>query len=276
MTQGDPALTAASVQGAQGAYVAANGLRMYYEVSGAGDPLILLHAGAETSASWAEDVLIFAQQFRVYALDSRGHGRTANPARELSYRTMAEDVAAFCAALGIAHPFICGHSDGGNIALELGMRHPEVPRALVMSGVVHSGSDHYTAALQAYLGVDQIAGPQDLLKIEQKLPGLVARLQTLHDAFQHPDYWKTLLTEAWQMWNAPLGYTPGDFQAITAPALVLLGDRDEFLPIEEAVALYRALPHAELGIVPNSGHGFMPYMRSIAFDFLRRVREGGA
>lgn len=108
--------------GTTGAYADANGLHMYYEVTGNSEPLVLLHAGAASSASWGEDITIFSQQFRVFALDLRGHGRTNNPAGKLSYPTMADDVAAFCAALGLAHPFICGHSDGGNVALELGMR----------------------------------------------------------------------------------------------------------------------------------------------------------
>lgn len=259
-----------------GGFVPANGLQMYYEVAGAGEPLVLLHAGTASSAAWGDDVRIFAQQFRVYALDLRGHGRTANPAGQLSYAAMAEDVVAFCAALGLTQPFLCGHSGGGNVALEVAMRHAALPRALILSGVAHGSSSRYAAALKQYLGVDAIAGPQDLARIEQKVPELVTSLRSMHDVWQRPDYWKTLLTQTWQMWSAPLGYKPEDFQMITAPTLVLLGDRDELLPIEEAVTLYRALPSAELGIIPNSGHGFSPYMRSMAFDFLRRQRDGSA
>jgi pimeloyl-ACP methyl ester carboxylesterase len=259
-----------------GAYVQANGLQMYYEVSGAGEPLILLHGGAASSATWAEDALIFSQQFRVFALDLRGHGRTVNPAGELSYRVMAEDVLAFCAALGLTQPFLCGHSDGGNVALELAMRHAALPRALVLSGVAHASSDGYSALLKQYLGPAGVPAPQDLARIEQGLPDLVNSLRNLHDVWQRPDYWKTLVSQTWQMWNTPLGYKPEDFKLVTAPTLVLLGDRDELLPIEEAVSLYRALGAAELGIVPNSGHGFSPYMRSMAFDFLRRQRDGTA
>lgn len=265
-----------------GAYVPANGLQMYYEVAGAGEPLLLLHGGAASSASWADDVLIFAQQFRVFALDLRGHGRTVNPSAELSYHAMAEDVLAFCGALGLTQPFLCGHSDGGNVALELAMRHAALPRALVLSGVAHSSandsSSGYTALLRQYLGSTGIPAPapQDLARIEQGLPELVNSLRNLHDVWQRPDYWKTLVSQTWQMWNTPLGYKSEDYKLVSAPALVLLGDRDESLPIEEAVSLYRALPSAELGIVPNTTHGFSPYMRSMAFDFLRRQRDGVA
>ncbi len=264
---------------AAGAYVPANGLQMYYEVSGAGEPLLLLHSGTGSSASWADDVLIFSQQFRVFALDLRGHGRTVNTSTQMSYSVMAEDVLAFCAALNLRQPFLCGHSDGGNVALELAIRHAALPRALVLSGVAHGPSgdvSSYTTLLKQYLGSNAVPEPQDLARLEQALPTVVNSLRNLHDAFQRPDYWKTLVTQTWQMWNAPLGYKPEDLKLVTSPALVLLGDRDELLPIEEAVALYRALPVAELGIVPNTSHGFSPYMRSLAFDFLRRQRDGVA
>ena len=269
-----------------GAFVPANGLQMYYEVSGAGEPLVLLHGGTASSASWADDVLIFSQQFRVFAVDLRGHGRTVNPTGELSYQVMAEDVLAFCVALALTQPFFCGHSDGGNVALDLAMRHAALPRALVLSGVAHgsagdtsggsAGPAGYGALLKQYLGPAGAAvpAPQDLRKIEQGLPDLVNSLRNLHDVWQQPDYWKTLVSQTWQMWNTPLGYKTEDFKFVTAPTLVLLGDRDELLPIEEAVSLYHALPTAELAILPNTGHAFTPYMRSMAFDFLRRQRDG--
>jgi pimeloyl-ACP methyl ester carboxylesterase len=281
---GVPAKTTGTVD----AYVQANGIRIYYEVSGAGEPLVLLHGGTESSGSWSDDVAIFAQQYRVFALDLRGHGRTENPAGQLSYPMMAEDVVAFCAALGIPQAVLCGHRDGGNVALEIGVRHPALPRALILSGVTSSSPERYTAVLQPMLqqvvGGGSLPVPADiaklanssnlanLAKIEQRVQQLLQALRSAHDTWQGPDAWKNVLSQAVGLWNTPLGYKPEDFRFITAPTLVLLGDRDEALPIEEAVALYRALPNAELAILPSAGHGFTPYMRSIAFDFLRRQR----
>lgn len=277
-----PAISAAvSPPGAPtGAYVPANGVQMYYEVAGAGEPLLLLHGGATTSASWPDDILIFSQQFRVFAVDLRGQGRTVNPTGEPSVAVMAEDVLAFCAALGLRQPFICGHSDGGNVALELAVRHAALPRALVLSGLASSsasGAAGYASLVKQYLSSSRLPAPQDLARLGQGLPDLVNSLRTLRDAFQRPESLKSLVTQTVQTWNAPLGYQPEELKLVTAPALVLVGDRDELLPIEEAVALYRALPQsprgAELAVVPNTGHGFSPYMRSLAFDFLRRQRD---
>jgi len=116
----------------QGRYILVNGLKMYFEECGSGKPLILLHGGTVTSSMWKIHIPFFAQHFRVFAPDSRGHGRTNNPTGEFSYRLMADDVAAFVQAMGLTKPFICGYSDGGQIALEIGMCYPNLAAALVV------------------------------------------------------------------------------------------------------------------------------------------------
>ena len=117
-----------------GTYVEANGLRVYYEVYGEGEPLLLIHGGTATSQSWASHLPAFAEHFRVFAPDSRGHGRTDNPTGGLGYRAMADDVAASIDALGLHRPLVLGYSDGGQVALELGMRYPGLTRALTNPG----------------------------------------------------------------------------------------------------------------------------------------------
>ena len=120
MMQTGPALSR------QAQYAQVNGLKMYYEESGSGQPLILLHGGTVTSKMWEAHIPIFARYFRVIAPDSRGHGRTNNPAGELSYRSMADDVVALIHTLDLDRPLICGYSDGGHFALEVGMRYPDL------------------------------------------------------------------------------------------------------------------------------------------------------
>ena len=92
-------------------YVEANGLRVYFEIYGEGEPLLLIHGG--TCRSWASHLPAFAEHFRVFTPDSRGHGSTDNPAGELGYRMMAADVAALIKALGLRRPLVLGYSDGG-------------------------------------------------------------------------------------------------------------------------------------------------------------------
>ena len=97
----------------------ANGINIYVEQSGSGEPLLLLHAGTLNLNSWENHIPIFAQHYTVIAPDSRGHGRTKNPLDTMSYRMLADDMAAFIRALGLDRPLICGYSDGGQIGLEM-------------------------------------------------------------------------------------------------------------------------------------------------------------
>ena len=110
----------AQISAAQpGKYAQANGIEIYYEETGSGQPLVLLHGGTVTLKSWEKQIPSFAHHFRVIALDSRGHGRTKNPLETMSYRLLADDVAAFIRALELDRPLVCGYSDGGQIALEM-------------------------------------------------------------------------------------------------------------------------------------------------------------
>src|SRR6476660_1981525 len=117
-----------------GHYIRANGLDIYYEEQGQGRPLLLIHGGVLTGDSWHPYLAAFAAHYHVITPDTRGHGRTANPTARMSYRLLADDMAALVLALDLQKPLICGYSDGGQVALEIGMRYPDLPHALVIGG----------------------------------------------------------------------------------------------------------------------------------------------
>lgn len=244
---------APEAQDHQGRYVQANGLNIYYEEYGAGEPLILVHGGTVTTESWQPQIPAFAGQFRVLVPDSRGHGRTDNPTGSMSYRLMADDLAAFVDALGLDKPLIYGYSDGGQIALELGMRYPDLARALVVGAAWFKFTESYRQGIQAFLGGEG-TDDVDTKKLEAEMPEYVELLRAWHRPGSDSDYWRTLLKQIKPMWLTPLNYTPADFQQIVAPTLILVGDRDLMVPVEEAVEMYRLMPTAELAIVPNADH----------------------
>lgn len=233
-------------------YVSANGLNIYYEEYGSGRPLILLHGGTLTSSMWRPYLAAFASHFRVITPDSRGHGRTDNPDGEFSYRAMAEDVVAFIQALELVRPLIFGYSDGGQAALELGMHHPGLAGALVIGAAWYKFSKTYADWLKA----SGFEGPGmvNFRQIIRQEPKLVDLWKEEHSWIDDPDYWQTLLIQISTMWWTPLDYSAGDFQEITEPTLVLLGDRDGLVELEQAVGIYRHIPKAELAILPNGTH----------------------
>ena len=256
-----------------GHYLTANGLAIYYEEYGppAGPPLLLLHGGTATIASWQAQIPVFATHFRVIALDSRGHGKTANPAAALTYRLMADDVAAFVQAKPLSKPLVFGYSDGGQVALELGIHYPDLAQALVLGGTAYRFPAQYFAALREF-GVDPPeAGPFDFVRLAADQPEWVAELQAAHAQPDQPNNWQRLMTQIAGLWWNVQDYSVADLHQIQVSTLILLGDRDEGVAVEQAVEMYRAIPQAELAILPHANHGQLDAgANQLIADFLRR------
>jgi len=237
----------------QGQFVEANGLNMYYQEYGSGRPLILIHGGVYASNMWQPFLPSFVPHFRVITPDSRGQGKTNNPNdQQLSYHLMADDVAAFIKALNLTEPFVFGYSDGGQIALELGMRYPGLTKALVVGAAWYKFSETYLKFFQP-LGIEK-SGVVNFEQIQRDNPELITHLKMEHVRSDNPEYWKTLLKQYSVLWWTPLDYTADDFHKITEPTLILLGDSDEIIELEQAVEMYRFIPNAELAILPNATH----------------------
>jgi len=261
----------------QGQFVGANGLKMYYQEYGSGRPLILLHGGTVTSNMWQPFLPPFVPHFRVISPDSRGHGKTNNPNDvQLSYHLMADDISDFIQALNLTKPLVFGYSDGGQIALEIGVRYPGLAGAIVLGATTDKLSETSTAFFKA-LGFEK-TGVVNIEQIKRDNPELITLLQTEHVRADDPDYWKTLLKQYSVLWWAPLDYTADDFHKITEPTLILQNDRDEFVELEQAVEMYRFIPNAELAILPNSKHSSpnSKLFTETVLDFLlRQVTASG-
>ena len=257
----------------RGRYVQANGLNVYYEEYGSGQPLILLHGGTETSQMWQPFLSSFIPHLRAIALDSRAHGRTNNPEGELSYHLMADDVVAFIQALNLTKPLVFGYSDGGQIALEIGMRYPGLTAALVVGAAWYEFSETYINFLKS-TGFEG-SGVVNFEKLESVAPQWVSFLKTEHAHTDDSDYWQTLLKQISIMWWTPLNYTAEDFHRITESTLILIGDRDGLVELQQAVDMYQFTPGAELVVLPNTTHlsALNDLSTNIVLDFLRRHAE---
>lgn len=257
---------------AQGQFVQANGLNIYYEDHGQGTPLLLIHGGVLTSESWQPYLPDFTKHFRVITPDTRGHGRTANPIGAMNFRALANDMAALIQALGLQKPFVCGYSDGGQVALELGMRYPELAQAIIIGGAYPELTEASRVWVRSILG-DPQSPEVDVDQFERDNPDFAAMLE----GTQKHGNWKALLKQIKPMWNATLNYTPADFALVTAPTLVILGDRDDFVSVEEGIEMFRLLPTAELAVISDADHGKLisspekiALLQPIMVDFLLR------
>lgn len=254
----------------QSKFVEANGINIHYQEHGTGEPLIMLHGGTVNLQSYDEHVALFSAHFRVFALDSRGHGKTANTADFLSYAQMADDVVAFAKALKLEKPSIFGYSDGGQIALDLGVRYPDFARSLCLGGTLYQFTPEYFEMLKLWGFTPQSV---DMSKMDA---GWVGYLQEAHPQYTDPSQLQTLMNQIAAMWLMPLTYTDADLRGITAPCLIWLGDREEGLPVEQAVTMYHLIPNAELCVIPNATHGnfFAPYALGPVVDFFTRHLNG--
>ena len=115
-------------------YAPVNGLKMYYEVHGSGDPVVLLHGSHMTiTNNWTEWIRELSKTRKVIAVEMQGHGRTADIQRDFSYENLADDVAALLDYLKIPSADLIGYSMGGSIALQCAIRHPEKVRKLIFA-----------------------------------------------------------------------------------------------------------------------------------------------
>jgi pimeloyl-ACP methyl ester carboxylesterase len=252
-----------------GQFIDVNGLNMYYTDYGDGYPLILLHGALGTAnIRWKKPIEVLSQHFRIIAPDNRGHGMTNNPTGEFSYELMCEDIVALVQALNLKKPLICGYSDGGQIALEIGIRYPDLGKALVIAGAVSELSDGVIDGMKV-LGVEG-SGVVNFEYLEKKYPTWVSLLRKIHSP--GPDYWKELLVSISKMWFDPLVYPEDALQRIKTPTLIMLGDRDEVLgsPIDDNVKMFQSISQAELAIVPNTGHNWTELFTEFAKEFLLR------
>ena len=267
-------LVEAKLLPADGQYVKVGELTVHYESFGSGEPLVLLHGGTISGRkNWERFVPAFSKHFKVIVPDSRGHGKTDNPAGELSFRLLADDTSSLIQTLGLNKPSVCGYSDGGQVCLELGMSHPEAAGKLVIVGAHNRLTDADRAELKS-LGIEG-PGKVDVQRFEKAAPELISRIREFSNAYGS-DYWKSYVRQVSKMWLTQLNYTKEDYGKITVPTIVVVGDRDADVYLEDAVEMFRSIPKAELAVVPGSDHHFQwsktELFTKIVIDFLQRHR----
>jgi pimeloyl-ACP methyl ester carboxylesterase len=265
-------------------YVHANGIDIHYVETGEGEPLILLdNAMVSTSQIWeslpfayAGFVGTLASHFRVIAPDARGSGKSVHCGGPIPYTLLADDVAALMDGLHLDRPLICGFSDGAETAAMVGIRHPGSVRAIVN----HAGYDLFNPDPQApsiAMTRQMLGGSADATQADPELAssraeGLRAMFDLMksdHDSAQGVGHWTTVLAQTFDRITQPHGYTLGDLHTITAPTLILTGDRDPFCTVEAGAATYRAMDAGQLAVLPHTGHLITRAAVQTIIDFFR-------
>lgn len=237
----------------KGSYAEVHGLKMYYEIHGTGQPLVLLHGGLSAiGTSFGKLLPGLARGRQIIAIEQQAHGHTADIDRPLSYRHMANDTTALLLHIGIERADFFGYSIGAGIAIEIAIEHPSMVRKLVLATPIFTADGFHPGVLTGMeaLQPEHLAGSpfqEEYIRIApkpQEWPGLIARVKQLNREF--------------------VDWSPEAIASIKAPTLLIAGDSDIVRP-EHVVELFRllgggvpgdnaGLPQSQLAVLPGTTH----------------------
>lgn len=215
-----------------GKYYDIRGFKMYCEVYGEGEPLLIIHGNGGSINNFIYQIPYFAKKYKVIIADSRSHGKSVDKGDSLTYEMMADDYAALLTALKVDSSYVIGWSDGGINALLLAIRHPEKVKKLAATG--------------ANLVPDTTAVPQQIwdmvIPTFKQLAAKTTRTEQEKTAFK---LYRLLCEQP----HIPLS----DLHKIKCPSLIIGGDHD-VIKEEHTMLIYKNIPKAYLWILPAAGH----------------------
>lgn len=238
-------------------YAPVNGLNLYYEIHGAGEPLILLHGGLGTAESFGANLATLAARRKVIAVELQGHGHTADVDRPLRFETMADDIAGLIGNLELRAADVMGFSLGAGVALQLAIRHPQRVRGVIAVSIPCRREGWYPEIRAAMAQMDQAAATA------MKSSPLYARYVRVAP---RPQDWDSTFLKLRELLLLEYDWRP-QIAALANPLLLVFADADSIAMahIGEFFALRgggmrdagwdAALrPHSRLAIVPDTTH----------------------
>jgi len=205
----------AAAQEPKTGYAPVNGLKMYYEIHGKGDPVVLLHGAFMTiTNNWTEMIAELSKTRLVIAVEMQGHGRTADIKRDFSYENLADDIAALLDYLKIKQADVLGYSMGGGVAMQLAIRHPERVRKVVSISAVIRSDGFVKEGMEALTRLE--AGMFKGSPIETEYKKLSPT----------PDQFETFVKHVVQFASKPYDFGAEKMKATKAPMLFIHGDAD--------------------------------------------------
>jgi pimeloyl-ACP methyl ester carboxylesterase len=214
-----------------GSRVEVNGMQVYYEVSGQGDPLIVLHGAHMNLVTMGGIIPRLAETHKVYALEFQGHGRTSDIDRPITYQNLADDAAAFMEAVGVEQADVFGYSMGAAVGLQLAIRHPEKVDQLIAASVSYD-EEGWHPDYKAFIPqmTKEVFAPfeEEWKKLAPNPAGFSAFIDKMLALEHEPMHWEA------------------DVRSLAAPVLIITGDAD-VTTLEHSVAMFRLLGGGVMG-----------------------------
>lgn len=211
-------------------YASVNGIELYYEIYGEGEPLIVLHGGLGSTSMFAPLLPGLTETRQVIAVDLQAHGRTADVDRPISYEAMADDIAGLIEELGFEQVDIMGYSMGGGVALQAAIRHPELVRKLVLVSTVFS-RDGWYPEIQAGMAAMTAEAASQMLETP-----MYAEYSTLAPRVED---WPVLIGKMGEMMSQDYNWSE-QVAALKIPVMIVVGDADS-VRLPHAVEMFGLL-----------------------------------
>ena len=260
---------------AVGHRVNVNGMQMYYEVSGTGDPLVVLHGAYMNIPTMGAIIPRLARTHKVYAIELQGHGRTTDIARPITYPNLADDVAAFVDAVGLRKADVFGYSMGAEVGLQLAIRHPANVNKLVAASVAYDLKGWQAAFTEMI--------PQMTVEMVSAMPFAKEYPKLAANPNGFPEFVRKLIA----LEKEPMAWE-ADVKALKTPVLVIAGDAD-VTTLEHSVAMFRLLggggmgdmvdmgkppPASRLAILPATSHTAVITQVDLLLGFIEPFLQG--
>lgn len=259
-------------------------INIYYEIHGEGEPLVFITGFTASIELWFRAIPVFSREYQLIIFDNRGAGRSDKPDVPYTMEMMADDLAGLLDAIGIDSAHIHGVSMGGMIAQHFTLRYPERVTSLTLScttcGGPHSimADAETTSVMESLPKLTPEEGTREMLRLcmsqefIDKNPDLIK--QIVAKMLEHPAPPHGMMRQL----QAIMGHdTYERLPEIKVPTLVISGDADRLIPVENSRILASRIPNAELAILKNMGHLFgveaEDESNRIMLDFLRRHRR---
>ncbi|MBJ6764529.1 alpha/beta hydrolase [Myxococcaceae bacterium JPH2] len=258
----------------KGARVNVNGMQMYYEVSGKGDPLVVLHGAYMNIPQMGAIISKLAKTHQVYALEFQGHGRTTDIDRPLTFPNLADDVAAFISAVGLQQADVFGYSMGAIAALQLAIRHPEKVNKLAVASAAYD-IEGTQPEFRAFLSQ---------MKVEMFLEMPIAK--EYRKLAANPEGFPELVRKMIALEREPMAWGE-QVKAMKTPVLIITGDAD-ISTLEHSVAMLRLLggggagdmgkplPSSRLAVLPATSHAAIIAQPDLLLAFIEPFLKGTA
>jgi len=237
-------------------YMNINGLRMYYELKGEGQPLLFIHGGGMCTEAYQKEINRLSKRYKVIAADNQAQGRTNDIGREISYKNMANDQIALLDSLGIDSVIVFGHSDGGVVGLYMTLFAQKRVSKLIVSGTNYKASgilDQFTELLKG-------ATPEGFQN------DFFNRLSP-----DGPNHWPVVFEQLKKMWIYYPNISNQDLTSIKKPTFLLVGDHD-MIKINHTIEMFKNIKGANLLVVPNASHEVLnektDFVFPLIFDFI--------